>query len=381
MKSWIPIAGGAAAAAALGAVATELAARAWITKRGKYYTWHPHHKFDVHLDPEGLPWLPSVARWRINSAGERGQEPPKDWSDTARILVGGGSSSECYFIDQPSIWSEVLSAELNKPGVAQAFGASKVHVGNVSRSLTPSEDLATMFDKILPNYERLDVAMLFTGCSDVVQWMGLREPAEYPQADPPIQRLFGSHPEGPFGWSPGSLAIRRVASAMKARFSSKPDVLERAGKRLAELRARRTGAAHWIEKASDLTPMLNQYDGALRKLLRSMKAKAGRVLFIAQPWMDRDLQGEDHERTWNFGFGQPYKEELDTYYRFPVVCEMIHAIREKGLTVALEEGVEVYDMVHDIPCDWDHYYDSLHHTPRGNALIAKLIAARLTKKQ
>lgn len=130
MNPLIPIAG-TAAAAALGGIGAELAARAWIAKRGKYYVWHPHHKFEVHLDPKGLPWLPPIARWEINSAGERGKEPPSEWSDTAKILVTGGSSTECYFIDQASIWSEVLSEELNKPGISKALGASQVHVGNV----------------------------------------------------------------------------------------------------------------------------------------------------------------------------------------------------------------------------------------------------------
>lgn len=235
-----------------------------------------------------------------------------------------------------------------------------------------------MFDKILPNYERLDVAVLFNGISDVLRWMSARGPAEYPRTDPPIERLFGSHPEGPFGWTPVTLATRKIAAAMKWRMTSSADILERCGKRLAELRERRNNAEHWIDEVPDLTPMLTHYDRTLRKLLRKLGTTAKRVLFIAQPWMDIPLEGEGHQRTWNFGYGQPYQEELDTYYSYEVTRTMLHAVRERGLAVAAEEGVEVYDMFPDIPNDWQHYYDSVHHTPLGNALIAKLIAERLT---
>jgi hypothetical protein len=376
MNPLIPILGTAVAAPLAGAAA-EMAARVWFDKRGKYHVWQPRQKYEVHLDPEGLPWLPPVARWSINSVGERGVEPPSDWSDTARVLVSGGSTTECYFIDQPSTWSEVLSERLNAPGVPQALGAAKVHVGNIGRSVTDAEYLNTMFEKILPNYERLDVAVLFIGNSEVVRWMHLREAAEYPKVKAPIPRLFGSHPEGPFGWSPATLASRRMLSALKWRLTNKPDILERSGKRLPHLRAQRTNAANWIEKISDPSPLLNHYDQTLRQLLRTLRGRAKRVLFVAQPWLDKALDSEEHKRTWNFGFGQPYQEDLDTYYSYEVTREMLHLVSEKGLSVAAEEGVEVYDMVPDVPNDWEHYYDSLHHTPLGNALIAKLVAQRI----
>lgn len=368
---------GSVAAAALGGGAIELGSRAWLAKRGRYHVWPPHGNSEVHLDPEGLPWLPPVARWSTNSAGERGAEPPKDWSDTARVLVSGGSTTECYFIDQPATWSEVLSGHLNAPGVPQLFGASRVHVGNIGRSVVDAEYLITIFEKILPQYERLDLVVLFLGNSEAVRWMHLREAQEYPRVPAPIPRLFGSHPEGPFGWKPGSLASRRLLASFNRRYSNKPVILERAGKRLPELRARRTNASRWIEKMSDPAPLLSHYDESLRCLLRVLRAGAKRVLFIAQPWLDCSLDSEQHRRTWNFGFGHPYHEELDTYYHYDVVREMLHAVREKGLAVAVEEGVEVYDMVPDVPVDWEHYYDSLHHTPLGNVVVAERIAQRI----
>ncbi len=376
MNPFLPIAG-STGVAALGAAAVELGSRAWLAKRGGYYVWAPHARSEVHLDPMGLPWLPPVARWSINSAGERGQEPPKDWSDTARVLLSGGSTTECYFIDQPDTWSEVLRGHLNAPGVPQSFGASQVHVGNIGRSVMDAEYLVTIFEKILPRYERLDLVVLFLGNSEAVRWMHLREASEYPREALQLKRLFAAHPEGPFGWKPDSLASRRVLASLKRRHSNKPDILERAGKRLPELRARRTNAQHWIEKMSDPTPLLKHYDESLRHLLRILRPKAKRVLFIAQPWLDCSLDSEAHKRTWNFGFGSPYHEELDTYYHYDVAREMLHAVREKGLAVAADEGVEVYDMVPDVPNDWEHYYDSLHHTPLGNAVVAERIAARI----
>lgn len=368
---------GAAGAVALGGVGAELASRAWLNERGRYYVWPPYWRAEIRLDPKGLPWLPPIARWSINSQGERGAEPPEDWKDTARVIVAGGSTTECYFLDQEATWAEQLSRLLNEPGVPQQFGAKRVHVGNIGRSVMDAEFQTTIFEKVLPNYDRLDLVVLFMGNSEAVRWMHLREAAEYPTELPPTSHLFGAHPEGPFGWRPQTLAARRVVSGLKRRYLKHTDVLERAGKRLAELRLRRANASRWIDKLSDPTPLLDHYDSSLRGLLALLETKAKRVLYIAQPWLDRELDAEEQLRTWNFGFGRPYQEVLDTYYRYEVACEMLHAVRVKGLEVAREMGVDVYDMSGAVPHDFEHYYDSLHHTPLGNRVVAERIADRI----
>jgi len=375
--SWtVPVIETAAAGAAC-AVGAELASRAWLSSRGRYYVWPPHWRAEIQLDPKGLPWLPPVARWTINSQGERGAEPPKDWSDTARIVVAGGSTTECYFLDQEATWAEQLSGLLNAPGVPQRFGAERVHVGNIGRSVMDAEFQTTIFEKVLPNYDRLDLVVLFMGNSEAVRWMHLREAQQYPTQQPPTSHLFGAHPEGPFGWTPQTLAGRRIASGLMRRYMNRTDMLERAGKRLAELRARRANAAHWIEEMSDPQPLLDHYDESLRGLLALLKTKAQRVLYIAQPWLDRPLDAEEQLRTWNYGFGRPYQEVLDTYYRYDVACQMLNAVRVKGLEVANLCEVDVYDMSGAVPHDWDHYYDSLHHTPLGNRVVAERIADRI----
>jgi hypothetical protein len=375
--SWVVPTIGTAAAGAIGAVGAELASRAWLQNRGRYYVWPPHWRAEIQLDSKGLPWLPPVARWSINSQGERGAEPPTDWSDTARVVVAGGSTTECYFLDQEATWAEQLSGLLNAPGVPQRFGAKQVHVGNIGRSVMDAEFQTTIFEKVLPNYDRLDLVVLFMGNSEAVRWMHLREAAEYPTQQPPTSHLFGAHPEGPFGWKPQTLAARRVVSGLKRRHLNQTDVLERAGKRLAELRQRRAHAAKWIEEMSDPQPLLDHYDESLRGLLALLKTKAKRVLYIAQPWLDRPLDAEEQLRTWNFGFGRPYQEVLDTYYRYDVACQMLNAVRVKGLEVAKQCDVDVYDMGGAVPHDWDHYYDSLHHTPLGNRVVAERIADRI----
>ena len=67
-------------------------------------------------------------------------------------------------------------------------------------------------------YEKLDLVVLFVGASDAVRWMHLHQPEVWPQESfPPIDSIYGEHPEGPFGWKPRATALKRIAALWKRR--------------------------------------------------------------------------------------------------------------------------------------------------------------------
>src|SRR5262249_25239551 len=106
-------------------VATELGTRAWLARRGRAYGWAPFTRTRLELDTQTLPTLDPVANWAVNADGERGGALPHDWSRTLRVLVAGGSAAECYFVDQPKTWAEVLGRALSRPENLRALGVER----------------------------------------------------------------------------------------------------------------------------------------------------------------------------------------------------------------------------------------------------------------
>src|SRR5206468_3803824 len=110
-----------------------------------------------------------------------------------------------------------------------------------------------------PRYERLDAIVLMVGGSDVVHWLEKRAPATIEEDAIPPEALFTQHSEGPFGWAPRTLAMRRIASSLRRRFVPHTERRQCVGRRLGEARAMRQRASEILRETSDPAAMVDAF--------------------------------------------------------------------------------------------------------------------------
>jgi hypothetical protein len=360
-------------------VIAELAARAWLRRYARYYVWPPHARLYLTTDRAAVPELEPLIRLEFNADGERGGPLPNDWRNTYRVLVAGGSVAECWFIDQPSTWPQVIERTLNDPASLARLGVSRVHVGSIARSLVACEHVDRMFDRVLPRYERLDAIVLMVGASDLVHWLEKGTPARIDRDDLPLDSIFSQHPEGPFGWSRSTLALRRVAAACRRRVW-RPVVRRRnAGRRIARARLERARASEIIREVPDPGRMLDRLERNLRILLAHAHARAKRVIVARQPWLEKEFTAEEEKRLWMFGAGRIHSETVTAYYGHELVWKLMRLVDERVKRVTADLGVEAVDLMPVVPPTFDLWYDEMHHTAKGCERIGKAIARTLVE--
>lgn len=358
-------------------VVAELAARRWLRRFGRYYVWPRYARTRLEIDRSVLPALGPVSRFEVNELGERGDPLPRDLSRTYRVLVAGGSATECYYLDQAASWPHVLQRALNRPESLKWLAADRVHVGNVSRSLADTRHLCRMLAGALPNYERLDAIVLLVGGSDVIRWLEHRTPAVLERGPVPAAHVFAEHPEGPFGWSPRTLALRRIAKHLYVRSFRPIEVRRNVGKRLARSRAMRARASEILDAVPSPRPMLDHFERNLRELVALARRHARRVIVVQQPWFDKVYTTDEEKLMWSFGAGCPHAEEVTTYYSHAVVWKLLKQVNARTSKVARELAVEEADLMPALECNLETYYDELHHTPHGCEIIGEEIARRI----
>src|SRR5439155_13642490 len=148
-------------------VVAELGCRRWTRRRMRYAVWPPGLRLEVRQDPRVFPEVEPRVRFHVNADVERGDEVRGDEAGLYRILVAGGSSVECFALDQPTSWPGALERLLNAPESLHALGARQVHAGNIGRSGVGSAELDLILECVLAQYRRLDAIRLMVGASDV----------------------------------------------------------------------------------------------------------------------------------------------------------------------------------------------------------------------
>jgi len=371
----------AALAVAIAAgVLLELAARAWLARRGGYYVWAPFTRLRMELDRESLPGLEPETRFEVNAEGERGDPLPGERRGLYRVLVAGGSAAECYFLDQASAWPGVLQGLLNEPAALSRLDAERVHVGNIARSLAPCEAIHLVLRRVLPRYERLDLVLLMVGMSDVVNWLEQRTPPALAEGRIDLATTFAEQPEGPFGWTTERLALRRVASRLWRRLHRPVQVRRRAGQRFVRLRRMRQQARELIDEVPDPAPLLAHFEKHLRRVVEEARSHGARVVVVRQPWFCKEFSPEEQARLWNFAVGRPYREETTSYYTHRIVWDLARRVDARAAAIARELAVEELDLMPHLEPSFANFYDELHFTPRGARVVAEVIARHLLAK-
>lgn len=372
MTVWLLLAGLVVAALLVG----EGACRWWVRRRTRYQVWPTGMRLEIQMAPEVFPELEPRVRFDINADGERGGEVPRNTSGLYRVLVAGGSSVECFALDQPTSWPGALERLLNSPDSLHSLGARQVHVGNIGHSGVGSADLDRILERVLPQYRHLDAILVMVGASDVYHWLEDGASPSRPPSHIPETGLFASHPRQPFGWKPGQWASTELGRRLR-RSLHRVEVKERAGAWFAAARRMRAEAKEVRTTVADPTTVLEYFEHHFDRALRRAMAHADRVVLVRQPWFEDPYTAEEAAHFWHGGVGQAWKETVSAYYSHEVINGLLGLVDARAVKVAEAAGVAWVNLRPLLTGRLQHYYDHDHYTPAGAAVVARRVAAAL----
>src|SRR5262249_31182575 len=85
-----------------------------------YLPLRPHDRIALETD---MPGVSHTGTNTTNKWGFRGEEPPRDWKGTYTIVAIGGSTTQCFYLDDAKTWPARLEQQLTA-------SARPVWVGN-----------------------------------------------------------------------------------------------------------------------------------------------------------------------------------------------------------------------------------------------------------
>ena len=347
--------------------AAEFLSRIYL-RAAPYHVLRPNLQHTIAPNPEILPTLEPLINYRTNKMGERGIALPAT-NDYHKVLCLGGSAFECLFLDQQTSICGKLQSQL---GELQCFQDKPVHVGNISRSRVGVRTEKMMLDKALPNYSHVDVVVLQAGASDMVSWLEAGAEPEGALDQKGVDDAFDAHPELNFGFSYEGLAIRKIMGRWK---STRPKHFAKAGRRYREVRDMRANATTTIDEVPNMEGFLKHIRQGFNELIDSSEAPGRTVIVTRQPWFEKEHFSDEELATfWHGAVGNSFRKHSDTFYSARVLCEVMSAIDKVVAEVCVERGVRSIDLKNLIPATLEYYYDQIHLTKAGSAIVATAVA-------
>lgn len=311
----------------------------------------------VILENKNLPGVSSTGIYSTNKWGMRGEQPPEDWDDWLTIVCIGGSTTQCFELDDSRTWPWLLQENLRRVDPL-------VWVGNAGLGGHSTRGHLLFMHEVIPVIHP-DVVLFLVGVNELGSFVGF---------DPRERASLGTSPTT-FGYR--VFCASRVAQVLY--------MLKKAW--LDGVPAQNTP---W---ASAYTPVpLAEPEGPIpedlhmlmfdpqytrnnvRELIRMAREYGVTPVFLPQPMLYEDTP---YWRTIDGGLA--WERRPDRTYSAATVWRMVDTANHDIMEVCAEEGVLCYDLASAIPHSPEMFYDQAHLSEAGAAMIADSVAAFLLR--
>lgn len=365
--------------AALGLIAAgavgEWVARRIVRSDQRHLVFTPGARRDYLLDPAALPGLTPLVRVRINQDGERG--PVRSGSGHCfRVLVCGGSTAECLYIDQAKTWPAVALRELSASATLRELERTCAHVGSIAKSGLSSAGVVKILHNVFSGTARFDAIVLMTGPGDVINW--LQGGALSPHLpEPSWRQCFEHHPRHTFGVSPRSWATAELWR--RHRLATRPEYRQRVGQWMIEARRARASTSQWRTSVADAALFLDGYERRMRDAIRLASTRSDVVLVVQQPRITlASAQQPERGMFWGLGVGDPLRGVIETHFADAIADDLLSAVHGRAMAAVEAEGAVALTLPETtLPPTVEYFYDQFHLNEAGCEIVGRAVATRL----
>ena len=315
-----------------------------------YLPLRPHNSMELHVALSGVSPL---AHNTTNRWGLRGDEPPQEWDKFFTIVVIGGSTAQCYYLDDHKTWPYLLQEKMR--GYAPNTWVGN---GGISGHSTYAHILFVReaISKMKPN-----AVIFLVGINDL--WYSMNDE----------QRRLGN-PAEHTGWKQRVLGESRLVQILflwKIILFDHVVVLERS----ANADFVPEGLAKEMELPTNLRlliPSIDDYRNNIHTLISEARKLGVKPFFLSQPLLFDESDKWRNTVGWRYSMnGRKGKLSASTY------AKLLAMFNQELIQTCRADSADVLDLAAEIPHNEEYFYDMMHFNEKGADLVAQKIAIYL----
>lgn len=338
----------------------------WRSVPNDNYVWIPNFSVKLNINEPSMPGVVGTSEFNINTDGVRGAE--YNASADHQLLMIGGSTTECFFLDDEEAWPYLVERQLNK-------GDKSYWIGNLGRSGLNTEHHILTLKEGINRFEGLDGIVFLVGINDLIKDLnrGVASADKRSFEDQTFMLRTVKEDSLPF-WK--RLEIVKLFDQAKSPTDTVPEALvqDRQGLIYDKWRDNRANRKSWVDVVPDLSTERKAFEKRVNQLINICEFKGIQPYFILQPTMYDDRLEEKYERLlWMGGIGNFQGDEQCDYYTSRVMKELMSTYNGIISDVCKKRKVPCLDAPSQLSKDTTVFYDDCHFNEQGARSLAKLV--------
>ncbi|MCH7591559.1 MAG: SGNH/GDSL hydrolase family protein [Planctomycetes bacterium] len=318
-----------------------------------------HMNLDTVLEPD-LHGVATPVRFTTNRWGMRGSTPPVGpaWDEATTIVAIGGSTTQCFFLDDSRTWPAVLEKELRSTG-------HNVWVGNAGQAGHSTIGHVAMVDGPIAQI-RPDYVLFLVGVNDLS--VSLRPQWRWDESM--SESLLGQARSAGLNWLlDHSRLAYRLHLAKQVHFDG------------STVRSKDFSIALPTEPATgdEYRPALGD-DGILTSLplfrrnvvslIEVVRSFGATPVFLTQP-----LLIEDSPQWANVRARSSWMKKQKVHLTGDGYARLLDRFNDVLLDICAQRNVPCLDLAGIVPHSTDYYYDLVHYNDAGAKLVGEAVGA------
>lgn len=315
---------------------------------GSSFDLRPYKQLELHPN---LPGVSETVRHTANKWGMRGEDPPKAWDKALTIITVGGSTTQCFYLDDAKTWPHLVQEDLRR-------GCPGAWVGNAGLDGHSTHGHVLLMDRVLSKLHP-DIVIFLVGVNDLALSIA------YDNSGSPFDNHWKAKMAGGGwrGWMEHS-RLFQILSIWKRVLVDGVLVVNKVGHHryhVVPMQGKEDALPDSGLGLPSLAPFLHNVDS----LAQAAKALGIRPIFLTQPGLFAEGPPWDSiEGGMSFVETSRYRISASTEAR------LLRLFNEKLLEHCLSLGIECLDLGARIPHDSAYFYDDYHFTERGAEKVA-----------
>lgn len=332
-----------------------------VKSNDNYYVWPPNLKEIFMPNSTIFHGIEGESHFTINKLGYRGPLI-KEKDEEYRILVVGGSTTECLYLDDTEAWPYLIMNNLSTTDDGR-----EIIVMNIGKSGHNARDHIIALKYLIPQYEP-DLIILLVGANDMLFKLSKRwiwKPFDAKNYD--YNKVFYSNPRYSYK-SSISYKIFRLSSGIFQR-EDKPQ--DKFGELLKEKREERRKSDSFIYSVTDLEPALQDYEKNINSLIEISSGNDVPIIFVTQPylWKSNLAELEDSVLWMTTDFN-------GNFYPPQIMADSMDLFNKVLLDICKRNSdIKCIDLDKEVPKNLDYFYDDLHFNEKGSKFVAEHISS------